>query len=203
MLQTLRQLRLYALDFPSGSGLIREQVVFSPEGSPHGLAMRTGRPLLVNKLDPQRFPADITQWLLSEGIRSACWLPLQRGDGSIGVLNVASFQENAFDRDAMELLNQIAVQIVVAVENVLAFSEITELKNQLSGEKEYLEDEIRTEYTYDEIVGESSAWRNVLEQVATVAPTDATVLLLGETGTGKELIARAIHEGVADATAPS
>jgi formate hydrogenlyase transcriptional activator len=190
----LRQLRLFALDFPSGSGLIREQVVFSDEGSPHGLAMRSGKPLLVNQLDTRQFPADITQWLLSEGIRSACWLPLQRGDRCIGVLNVASFQQNAFGNDEMELLKQVAMQIVVAVENVLAFSEITELKNQLSEEKEYLEDEIRTEYTYDEIVGESSVWKSVLQQVETVAPTDATVLLLGETGTGKELIARAIHE---------
>lgn len=190
----LRQLCLYALDFPSGSGLIREQVVFSAESSPHGLAMRSGKPLLLNQPDTKRFPADITQWLLSEGIRSACWLPLQRGDHSIGVLNVASFHEDAFDRDETELLNQIAVLIVVAVENVQAFSEITELKNQLSEEKEYLEDEIRTEYTYDEIVGESADWKSVLQQVETVAPTDAKVLLLGETGTGKELIARAIHE---------
>ena len=189
-----RQFRLYALDFPKSSGLIREQVIFSADGSPHGLAMRSGKPLLVHRLDSRRFPADITQWLLSEGIRSACWVPLQRENRSIGVLNVASFQEEAFDRDELELLSQVALQIVTAVENALAFQEITDLKNQLNEERDYLEDEIRAEYTYDEIVGESPSWKKVLQQVETVAPTDATVLLLGETGTGKELIARAIHE---------
>ncbi len=189
-----RQFRLYALDFPKSSGLIREQVIFSGDGSPHGLAMRSGKPLLVHRLDSRRFPADITQWLLSEGIRSACWVPLQRENRSIGVLNVASFQEEAFDRDELELLSQVALQIVTAVENALAFQEITDLKNQLNEERDYLEDEIRAEYTYDEIVGESPSWKKVLQQVETVAPTDATVLLMGETGTGKELIARAIHE---------
>ena len=190
----VRQFRLYALDFPRSSGLIREQIIFSADGSPHGVAMRSGKPLLVNRLDTRQYPADITQWLVSEGILSACWVPLQRGNRSIGVLNVASFQEEAFDRNEMELLGQVALQIVVAVENALAFREITDLKNQLNEEKNYLEDEIRSEYTYDEIVGESPAWKKVLQQIETVAPTDATVLLMGETGTGKELIARAIHE---------
>jgi formate hydrogenlyase transcriptional activator len=190
----LRQFRLYALDFPEGSGLIKEQVIFSAEGSPHVQVMRSSKPLLVNRLTTQQFPADITRWLLSEGIRSACWLPLQRGDRFIGVLNVASLQENAFDRDAMELLGHVAVQIVVAVENALDFQEITALKDLLNEEKDYLQDEIRTEFAYDEIVGESSAWKKVLQQVETVAPTDANVLILGETGTGKELVARAIHE---------
>ena len=80
----VRQFRLYALDFPGGSGLIREQVVFSVEGSPHGLVLRSGKPLLVQRLDVQRFPADIAHWLLSEGIRSGCWLPLQRAKSRRG-----------------------------------------------------------------------------------------------------------------------
>ena len=147
---------------------------------------------MVNRLDARRFSSDITQWLLSEGIRGACWLPLQRGDRSIGVLNVASFHENAFGGEAIELLREIAVLISVAVENALAFEEITELKNRISEEKSYLEDEIRSKYTEDEIISESTLWRTVLQQAETVASTDATVLLLGETGTGKELVAQAV-----------
>ena len=87
----------------------------------------------------------------------------------------------------------VASQVSIAVENALAFRQITELKNRLAEEKIYLEDELRTEHSYDEIVGQP-AWRNILRQVEIVAPTDSSVLILGETGTGKELIARAIHE---------
>ena len=93
----------------------------------------------------------------------------------------------------MDLLVQVAGQVAIAVENALAFQEIAELKNKLAQEKLYLEDEIRSEMNFDEIVGESSSLRAVLKQVETVAPTDSTVLIQGETGTGKELIARAIH----------
>ena len=88
----------------------------------------------------------------------------------------------------------MASQIAIAVENALAFREIEELKDKLAKEKLYLEDEIRTEYNFEEIIGESTALKRVLKQVETVAPTDSTVLILGETGTGKELIARAIHD---------
>jgi len=189
----LRQFRLYALDFPAGSGLIKEEVVFRVEGSPHGAAFSSGRPLLVERLDATQFPSEITDWLLAEGIRSACWLPLPRGEKAIGVLNVASKRERAFTQEEVTLLGQIASQIAIAVENALAFRQIVELKNKLAEEKDYLEDEIRSESHYDEIVGESPAWKAVLGQIETVAPTDATVLVLGETGTGKELVARAIH----------
>ena len=109
--------RLHALDFPSGRGLIREQAVFAAEGSPHAVTIRSGEPLVVNRLDARRFSSDITQWLLSEGIQSACWLPLQHGHRSIGVLNVASFHENALDAEAMLLLREISVLISVAVES--------------------------------------------------------------------------------------
>jgi formate hydrogenlyase transcriptional activator len=90
-------------------------------------------------------------------------------------------------------MTEIAKQIALAVENALAYGEIQALKNKLADEKLYLEDEIRTEGHFEEIIGDSPALRQILKQVETVAGTDSTVLIRGETGTGKELIARAIH----------
>src|SRR5216684_3885177 len=105
----------------------------------------------------------------------------------------ASRHPSAFSQDDVDLLIQVANQIAIAVENALAYQQITELKDKLTKEKLYLEDEIRTEYNFEEIIGESAALKRILKEVETVAPTDSTVLIQGETGTGKELIARAIH----------
>jgi formate hydrogenlyase transcriptional activator len=116
------------------------------------------------------------------------------GDSAFGTLEVVSTRENSITEEDMELLTQLAAQVAIGVANALAYKEIDDLKHRLSEEKLYLEDEIRNEY-FDEIVGESEALREVLEQVRIVATTDSTVLILGETGTGKELIARAIHNG--------
>jgi formate hydrogenlyase transcriptional activator len=112
----------------------------------------------------------------------------------LGVLALARFEENSFTQDDVDFLMQIASQVAVAVENAVAYGEIAELKDRLAQEKLYLEDEMRGEMDFEGIVGQSTALRHVLELVETVAPSDSTVLLLGETGTGKELIARAIHE---------
>ena len=103
-------------------------------------------------------------------------------------------KENAFAPPDVDFLTQVAAQAAIAIENATAFQEIAQLKDQLAEEKLYLEDEIRTEQNFGEIIGDDPAFRRVLDQVATVAPTDASVLILGETGTGKELIARAIHD---------
>ena len=110
------------------------------------------------------------------------------------VLALGRRQEDAFDEDEIEFLNQVASQVAIAVENALAYGEITDLRDKLAQEKLYLEDEIRGEIDFEGIVGQSSALRQVLQLVDTVAPSDSTVLLFGETGTGKELIARAIHD---------
>jgi formate hydrogenlyase transcriptional activator len=110
-----------------------------------------------------------------------------------GVLNVASLRENAFTRADVDLLGEVAKQVAIAVENALSFHQIVELYNKLADEKLFLEDEIRAENMFEGIVGESAALKRALRDVETVAPTDATVLICGETGTGKELIARALH----------
>jgi len=111
----------------------------------------------------------------------------------LGTLNVASLRDSAWQQADVDLLGQVAAQVAIAVENAVAVEEIARLQNRLAQEKLYLEDEIRTEFNFEEIVGDSPKLRAVLRQVETVAPTDSTVLIGGETGTGKELIARAIH----------
>ena len=110
------------------------------------------------------------------------------------MLGLGRRREQAFTPEEVEFLTQVANQVAIAVDNALAYGQIAALKDQLAQEKLYLEDEIRSERTLTDIVGHSAALRHVLQQVETVAPTDATVLICGETGTGKELIARAIHQ---------
>ena len=186
-------LLLYAVDFPEGSGLVHPDLPFPREGSLAGRAFATGQPLLVSRQDVSQYPAEVARMLFAEGLSSVCCLPLLNRGRTVGVLTVASRREGAFSIDDTDLLRQVANQVAIAVDNALAFREIAELKEKLAEEKSYLEDEIRTIFNFDEIIGESTGLREVLEQVQTVAPTDATVLILGETGTGKELIARAIH----------
>jgi formate hydrogenlyase transcriptional activator len=186
-------LRLYALDFPSGKGLLQENLTAPLDGSISGMVVTSRQPKLVTVEDLQRFPSDLTQRHYAEGIRSGCVLPLIARNRVLGTLILGSLRENAFTQDDLEFLNQVASQIAIAIENALAFREIAALKDKLSEEKLYLEDEIRTSYNFNEIVGESAALQRLLKQVEIVAPTDSAVLILGETGTGKELIARALH----------
>ena len=129
-----------------------------------------------------------------EGINSFCDMGLASRNRLLGVMALARREENTFDEDEVAFLTQVAHQVAIAMENALAYGEIAELKDKLAQEKLYLEDEIRGEMDFEGIVGQSSALRNVLGLVETVAPSDSTVLLLGETGTGTELIARAIHD---------
>lgn len=192
--ETRDEFVMQALDFPGGTGLLHEQVVFKRAGSPTGQAFTDRRPLVVDDLDEKRFHSDVTGWLLAEGIKSACWVPLLRGKRCIGVLCVGNCQSVSFDQENVAALFSIGNQVAIAVENALAFNQIRELKDQLAKEKSYLEGEIRAEHNPTEIVGNSMEWRRVLEQIEIVAPTAAGVLVTGETGTGKELVARVIHE---------
>jgi formate hydrogenlyase transcriptional activator len=146
--------------------------------------MLTGPPEAGDPLD-RRF--------IAAGVKSGCIVPLVSHDRALGILGLASLREKAFSEDDAELLNQVGKQVSIAVENALAFREIDALKNKIRAEKLYLEEEIRTEYNFEEIIGTSPALKRVLQEVETVAATASTVLIHGETGTGKELIAHAIH----------
>src|SRR5579871_2683253 len=123
----------------------------------------------------------------ADGLNPLCHFPLVSKNRLLGVLAVAKREENSFDRDEVAFLTQVANQVAIGVENALAYREIAELKDRLAQEKLYLEDEVRGEMDFEGIVGQSSALRHVLNLVETVAPSDSTVLMLGETGTGKEL----------------
>ncbi|WP_447975092.1 sigma 54-interacting transcriptional regulator [Nitrospira sp. Kam-Ns4a] len=185
--------RLYALDFPDSKGLIQEGLVGPVDGSPAGVAFRTRKPAIFHEKDLETFSSEIVRLLLAEGVKSVTCIPLLSHDRALGTLNLASRAPAAFSPEDVDLLVQVATQVAIAVENALAHQEVSALKERLAKEKLYLEDEIRTQYNFEEIIGDSPALRRVLKQVAVVAPTDSTVLILGETGTGKELLARAIH----------
>jgi len=179
-------------DFPLGRGLLSSLPV-SPHNSPGGRALRERAPLIFSKDQLLGFEADITKTFIAEGLRTLCCVPLFRPKGAMGVLVLGSTRADAFHPQDLTLLNQVAAQFAVALENHRASAEIEGLKNRLEEEKKYLEGELRSESNFAEIIGDSPALRKVLDQVATVAPSEATVLILGETGTGKELIARALH----------
>jgi formate hydrogenlyase transcriptional activator len=129
----------------------------------------------------------------ARGINSVCGLPLAGRGRPIGVLGVGSSREGAFSEDDLSFLGQVASQIAIAVENASAYAEIFQLKDRLALENVYLESEIRSALGFEDIVGNTPRLKRVLKEIETVAPTDSTVLIYGETGTGKELIARAVH----------
>ncbi len=181
-----------AMDFPLGKGLTSAvQITASNSPSAHVLQARASR--IFSKQELQSFQSESAQSFLAEGLQSLCCVPLLRPKGPLGVFVLGSTRKSAFQSDDLKLLEQVAAQLATAIENHRAASEIEALKKRLGEERKYLEGEIRAEGQFAEIVGDSPALKQVLDQVATVASSEATVLILGETGTGKELIARAIH----------
>lgn len=181
-----------AIDFPLGKGSI-SKVQVSSEKTPAGRSMRKRSALTYSKEQLQEFESDVAKDFVAEGLQSLCCVPLMRPSGPLGVFVLGSTRKNAFQAEDVGIMRQVADQLAVAIENHRAAAEIEQLKQRLGEEREYLEGETKSEGDFSEIVGDSLALRQALDQVATVAPSEATVLILGETGTGKELIARAIH----------
>src|SRR5579859_32902 len=182
-----------AMDFPDSKGFAKEDAVQPIEGSVIGAVFKAGKPVVLD-LSREQLASQVSSEVRAEGIESGCALPLISRGRTLGVLTLGSRFEDAIRPEDADFLTLAAGQLAIAIENRLAYREVAELKDKLAQEKLYLEDEIRGELDFEGIVGQSSALHHVLTLVETVAPSDSTVLLLGETGTGKELIARAIHE---------
>jgi formate hydrogenlyase transcriptional activator len=186
-------LKIYALDFAGREERIKKEVTIPREFSPAGEAIASGIPICARGAELDRYPSEVMHILREDGIQTVCCIPLTTQSRTFGSLNVASRRLDAFSGRDIDLLQQVSAQIAIAVENALAFKEIDALKNKLAEEKLYLEEEIRSEFNFEEIIGDAPSLKRALAQVEVVAPTDTAALILGETGTGKELIARAIH----------
>jgi formate hydrogenlyase transcriptional activator len=178
------ELRRYAADFPNRKDMVESEHVSKAAEQ----VFRTGR--AINLIEEQ-LAAD--PMLAAQGLKSVCSLPLLSRERVLGVLGLGSSRNNAFSEDDLEFLGQVANQIALAIENAFAYGEISQLKDRFARENVYLESEIRSELHFEDIVGNSEPLRRVLQEIETVAPADSTVLIYGETGTGKELIARALH----------
>ncbi len=185
-------LRIYARDFSELPEPMAEELVVPRVGTPAGIVLETGKALVLDAEELARFDPKINP-TLALGVKSACFLPLVARERLLGTLNVGRFPERAFTQDDVDFLRQVASQVALAADNALDYYQVAESRQRLAEERVYLNEEIRSGQNFEEIVGSSAALKNVLKQVAIVAPTDSTVLILGETGTGKELIARAIH----------
>ena len=185
--------RLYALDFPEGKGFVREEMLIESVGACRR-ALETLQPTTRNTANPQEFPPDLYKLMVAEGLKTQCVIPLVSRGRAVAALTINRRTDDPFLPDEIGFLREASGQIAIAIENCLAFSEISDLKEKLAQEKLYLEEEIRGDMDFEQIVGNSPALKRVLNLAETVASSDSTALLLGETGTGKELIARAIHD---------
>jgi formate hydrogenlyase transcriptional activator len=186
------QLECVVLDFPIGKGSLTAVTGSELSDTDHK-KLRAHVPELLSVEGIEKLPAGIVDRLKAESIASMAIAPMLTASGPLGVMTMGSRQPDNFGQEDLDLLSQISSQIALAVDNAIAYGRVTEARDRLEEERLYLESEIRSEYNFEDIVGKSAALRKVLDQVAIVAPTQSTVLLHGETGTGKELFARALH----------
>ena len=177
-----------------GRAFVDPDVTFPVDGSPAGVAFLSRRPVQFRGAELDAFALEGVPTVRPLGITAVCCVPLPGRDGPLGALVFGRRDPQGFTEDEVDQLTEVSSQVAIAVENRLAFARIAALKDKLAEEKHYLEEEITQQHDFTEIIGDSAALRRVLAQIETVAKTDATVLLLGETGTGKELLARAIHD---------
>jgi formate hydrogenlyase transcriptional activator len=185
--------RVLAMDFPHGKGVVKEELLVTPSAAVKK-ALDTLKPVVVDMREPNELASEVSDIVNAEGIKAFCNIPLVNRGRALGILSILRTTETPFSPGDVDFLSRASGQIAIAIENALAYHEISQLKDKLAQEKLYLEEEIRSEMNFENIIGNSPALKHVLELVETVATSDSTVLLLGETGTGKELIARAIHD---------
>jgi formate hydrogenlyase transcriptional activator len=185
--------RVLAVDIPHGKGVIKEELFFTPSAAGKK-AMDTLKPVVMDMQEHGECAIGIGETAATEGVKAHCVIPLVNRDRILGFLSILRTTDTPFTSEDVDFLSRASGQIAIAIENALAYREISELKDKLAQEKVYLEEEFRSEMGFEQIIGNSTALNHVLQLVQTVAPSDSTVLLLGETGTGKELIARAIHD---------
>ena len=185
------RLETAAMDFPSGRGFIDDVTVELTAEDIH--RMKTRQPELWGQKELQALPETVRESFASEGLESMLVTALRMANRPLGVITLGSKRARHFRHQDLDLLGQIATQISLALDNAMAYEKLNASRDQIEEERLYLETELRAEYNFENIVGRSPSLIKVLQQIQIVAPTDSTVLLHGETGTGKELIARAIH----------
>jgi formate hydrogenlyase transcriptional activator len=187
-----QQLQSVMLDFPGAKGLLAE-VASADLSDRQYEKLRTHHAAVLSVGEMEQLPPTFAESLRAESIMTVAVAPLSTASGPLGLLAIGSRKPDAFGQHDLDLLKQIGNQISLALDNAIAYGRLNASAVRLEEERLYLESEIRSEHNFEDIVGKSAALRKVLDQIAIVAPTQSTVLLHGETGTGKELFARALH----------